>query len=153
VLFDGLDLAEHYHLAASGRYRVQFSGRGLEVSGRPVAVTSNVVEIELRPGRRSAATEVIERLLPLLPKGWELGRSARAGEVELVLNGLVRSKRDQARLVLWLTETQPARRAEAQLWGRTAWGRLWGSSNRVASSAWPDHRKAISAALALRPEL
>src|SRR5688572_559910 len=75
VLFDGFDLAQHYHLPRSGRYRVQFTGRSLELANGVPVPTSSVLEIDLRPGRQTPATEVVERLLPVLPRGWELGRT------------------------------------------------------------------------------
>jgi len=151
ALFDGFDLAEHYHLAHSGRYRVQFSGQALELSGKTSAPLSNVLEIELRPGRRPRATEVVERLLPVVPKGWEVTRMVGPGRIEVLLSGLVRSKQDQARFSVWLADSQPA--AEARPWGRTEWGKLWVAMNAKARKAWPAHRRAITGALGVQPEL
>lgn len=149
VLLDGFDLAEHYHLPESGRYRVRFRGDTLELANRVPAPTSNVLEIELGPGRRSPATEVVERLLPVLPKGWELARSVRPGKIEVWLTGLVRSKQDQARVELSLADRQPARRDRA--WGRTRWGLLWVMVSPKAREAWPAHRRDIIGALGVQP--
>jgi hypothetical protein len=151
TLFDGFDLAEHYHLATGGRYRVRFSGRALQLSPDPPPLSSNVLEIELRPGRRPPATEVVERLLPIVPRGWQLVRTEGPGKIEVVLTGLVRSKRDQARVVLSLTDSRPT--AEARPWGRTEWGKLWVMVNAKARGAWPAHRKAIAGALGVLPEM
>jgi hypothetical protein len=152
ILAGRYDVASQYRIIRPGRYTFQFRGV------RPGRETSNVCEVEVRPGPLPAVEQMIERLLPILPAGWNFTRhlatqSRSDGKsVELIYVHLIaqRGGKGSDKGVLLLipiggdpAETDPWLKEQVDLWGLSPWGPVYARVTE-ADELWPRHRTEIA---------
>lgn len=161
ILADNYDVTSQYCIIEPAQYTFQFKGfesRGIK--------PSNIVEIDAKPGKLSQADSIVERLIPVLPKGWVFTRtllprkqpSSENPSKALIVNLIGERRRkgvDEGISVLILvspTEDEIAPEPEwftGHLWGESKWGPVYVEAFD-AELLWPDYREQIIKALDIR---
>jgi len=154
LLADNYDVRSQYHIARPGSYTFQF--RGTELLGiKP----SNVVEARIKPGLLSPLEIVAEKLIPVLPQGWELTRTAlpleqfvEANTGEVIMVHLIGKRSGKGSgtsvfmaIFLGADYTKLELQgylAELEFWGDCPWGPVYGKSTD-AESLWPNYKEQI----------
>ncbi|NLH43949.1 MAG: hypothetical protein GX448_19090 [Planctomycetes bacterium] len=160
VFADSYDVTTQYRIVRPGRYRFQFRGwpRDSELS--------NVCEVEVKPGILSDAERISERLLGVMPAGWQFERmlslphgeedAPGAGGRFFNLIGRRDGKGGDAGVFLvLLKETEPADadpwlKEHYDLWGLCPCGLVYARVNEAAQ-LWPSHRAQLERALEIKP--
>jgi len=160
VFADSYDVTKQYRIVRPGRYRFQFRGwpRDSELS--------NVCEVEVKPGILSDAERISERLLGVMPAGWQFERmlslphgeedAPGAGGRFFNLIGRRDGKGGDAGVFLvLLKETEPADadpwlKEHYDLWGLCPCGLVYARVNEAAQ-LWPSHRAQLERALEIKP--
>ncbi|MBP7050225.1 MAG: hypothetical protein KBE65_04350 [Phycisphaerae bacterium] len=160
VLGEAYDVTLQYRIVRPGRYRFQFGGwpRGSK--------SSNVCEVEVKPGALSDAERISENLLSIMPAGWRFermlalppgeedapgagglffnligGRWSKGGDQGVFLQ--IYKATDPADIDPWLKEA-------LDLWGLSPWGLVYARVNE-AERLWPDYRTQIERVLEIKP--
>ena len=155
VLGEAYDVTSQYRILHPGRYRFQW---------RFDSRTSNVCEVDVKPGTPPDMEQIVDKLLSVLPAGWRWTRSltprsgvreddtAKTLYVTLVgkpggfgnpyeMTLLILMGDDPADADAWLKES-------FDLWGVTSWGPVYARVNK-ADQLWPDHRAEITRVLGI----
>jgi hypothetical protein len=153
VVADHYDVTSQYRILRPGPYTFQFKSdrRG-----------SNVCAVEVEPGPIPIREQVVDKLLPALPVGWQWRRSIRspagsegagpATSLYIRLSGKPGGKANRYGLTLLVqiggepAETDPWLKEWFDFWGMSPWGPVYARVNEV-ESLWPDYRQAIVKAL------
>lgn len=160
ILADKYDVMSQYRIIEPGRYTFQFNGRPREIK------RSNIVEVDIKPGKLSYADSIVERLIPVLPEGWVFTRtllprkqpSPENPSKALIVHLIGKRGRkgvDEGISVLILvspTEDEIAPEPEwftGHLWGESKWGPVYVEAFD-AELLWPDYREQIIKALDIR---
>lgn len=177
LLFEGLDLASQYLIAAPGPYTIQFKGDGLWVidgvgmpyllARRPepddagpgeimklwtsrVRLPSDKIHIRVAEGKPSKVTVLAQRLRAILPVDWEVGLGVHEGVICVSLIRPARLKADCANVFVWIAPSPPAEVRGEQL-GSSRWGRVYLESGARSREEWPDLRDQLIIALEIAP--
>lgn len=156
TLCDKYDATSQYHIVKPGRYT--FQSKILPYG------TSNIVEIDVKTGESFAEDAVAEKILSVLPAGWQLTKvTRRAGEslsqrFFIYLTGWRGRKGASAaeggkgvRLLIFVNPAQSdleRYQFDGQLWGRSIWGAVYVRSFD-AELLWPDYKEQIIRALGI----
>ncbi|HON92350.1 MAG TPA: hypothetical protein PLT20_08985 [Sedimentisphaerales bacterium] len=159
VLAESYDVATQYRIVRPGRYRFQFRG------WPPDSESSNICEMEVKPGLLSDAERVSERLLGVMPTGWRFERmlSTPHGEPDAPGVGgrffnLIAWHQgkggDKGVFLVLFKEVEPPDvdpwlKEQYDLWGLCRWGLVYARTNEAAQ-LWPSHRQQIERALGIR---
>lgn len=160
VLADKYDVTSQYRIIRPGRYRFQF--RGTHHGGK----SSNVLEVDVKPGPLPRMEQIIERLLPVLPSGWKFtrhlvpesnddeGSSVERLYVDLIGQPGGKSSDKGVSLVIMMggdpADTDPWLKERYDLRGLSPWGPVY-ASVREADRLWLNHRADIQRALEIKP--
>ena len=113
-----------------------------------IRVPSNTVTLDLKPGRPSEHVLFADRLLKIVPEGWDLGVDdlAKEGEIHILIQKLASLKGEEARVEVLLTDGKLEKLGERICtWG----GRnVYASANPKAAQLWPDFRAKVAESLA-----
>ncbi len=150
ILADKYDVTTQYCITTPGKYSFQFNG--FEHYG---INPSNIVEINIKPGKLLPADSIIEQLLTVLPEGWGFTRTLlpRHSTLEktshrgtfIHLTGQSGRKGVDAGIgiLMMINEADAEPEGfEGQLWGRSKWGLVYVKSFD-ADILWPDYREQI----------
>ena len=140
VLEESLDINSLYHVALSGKYRVNWGTTEGDDGFPPVSALINVA-----PGELSPAQQVMDRLLTIIPKDWFLAFPSRLGSGTHVYFATFVGKSKGDTVVVDICEQPP--QAGCELLGRSRWGNVHLLVYGRASSLWPGCRGDIARAL------
>jgi len=157
VLANNYDVRSQYHIVKPGRYTFQFKGeRDFGTNN------SNIIEVDIKPGEMLALEEIVEKLKPVPPKGWELTRSMYPfgdlpeGETRKTimfhLAGKYPPKASGGQRIALSIFVNPTpsflekKYFDAELWGESIWGPVY-VKNMDAELLWPDYKEQIKNAL------
>lgn len=160
ILSEEYDVALQYGIIELGRYTFQF--KGFEPCG---IRSSNIVEIDVKPGELSPADSIVERLLTVLPEGWEFTRTlvsrkptAESPSNACIIVNLIGERRRKTidegiGLLILVNPTEDEIALEPEWFAGHPWGRCkWGPVYVQAFDAellWPDYREQIAKALGI----
>jgi hypothetical protein len=157
VLADKYDVTTQYRIVRPGRYKFCFKQHSR---------TSNVCEVEVKPGTLADMEQIVDKLLPVLPAGWRWTRSLRprsevtddgaAKALYVTLIGKPGGKGNDYGMTLLIlmggdpVDTDPWLKEWFDLWGISPWGPVYARVNQI-DSLWPDHKGRIVQALEIKP--
>jgi len=159
VLVDKYDATTQYRIVEPNRYTFQFKGWPRDVK------LSNTVQVDVKHGALSPEDRVVEKLLNVLPEGWECTRTLVKKEgdenpfsetfIGVHLIGARRGKSNGLGVLLLIflaedeIELEPEFASELEFWGRCKWGPVYVKVND-AKLLWPDYKEQIIKALAIK---
>lgn len=158
ILAGKYDVTTQYCITTPGKYTFQFNG--FEHYG---INPSNIIEVNVRPGKLLPADSIIEKLLTVLPEGWGFTRTLlphrntyeKTSHTNIYIHLAGQSGRkgvDAGIGVLILVSfaenkvNAETEGFEGQLWGRSKWGPVYVKSFD-ADILWPDYKEQIIKAL------
>jgi len=160
IVADKYDVSSQYRIVKPGRYTFQFKGWP-----RHINLASNTVEVQVKPGEPSLVEKITEKLLEVLPEGWECTRTLVPKEgdenpfsetfIVVHLIGERAGKPNTLGILLYIfltedeIELEPEFASELELWGRCKWGAVY-ANVRDAERLWPNYREQIMKALGIK---
>ena len=181
VLFEALDLSDHYLFVKPGSYTIQFRGTNVIWRSESAIPPSGTITVEMRPGAVPTSMQVPARLVEILPEGWDLSLNGRVSEVSdgkiappgwesgpgtyvgFEANPRSGLKPDVLRVGVWVADHRLAWTGEgrtgkaakpgeaAAYLGKGADGHVYWTLPENAQSEWPDIRAKVRAALQIGP--
>jgi hypothetical protein len=153
ALADSYDVTSQYRILRPGPHTFQF---------KSYRRRSNICAVDVKPGPLPETEQIVEKLLPALPTGWQWRRSfgspagnEETGPVESLyirLSGKPGGKGNRYGMTLLLlmggdpADADPWLKEWFDFWGLSPWGPVYAQVNEV-ESLWPDYRRAIAKAL------
>jgi hypothetical protein len=156
-LVDSYDVSSQYRITEPGKYSFQFNC---------CIESSNIVEVEIKPGELSPMETVVQILTPILPEGWEITRhvstanpfsphrlSRRLG-IHLIGHQGIKGMGGRFGLSIFVFLDAEQSQIEYQkyfgeFWGNSKWGPVYANAYG-AELLWPDYREQIIEALAIQ---
>ena len=92
-MLEAWDISTDYLFEGPGRYLLRFGGGGLIFNKPgedgpgfyPVQLVSNRIEFTIREGKPAPVVEVVRRLRPILPDGWNIATASFEGAITVRL--------------------------------------------------------------------
>lgn len=138
IFADKYDITSEYPIVKPGRYAFQW---GLK--------PSDIIEMDVKPGELSPADSIVERLMKVLPEGWELTQKVDSSNQTIVINligRLWRKATEDRGVGLFIYINPSASCTRGELLGQTKWGTVYVSAYD-AKLLWPDYKEQIIKAL------
>jgi hypothetical protein len=153
VLVDSYDVTSQYFINKPGQYAFQF--RGWPERGNK---TSNTVELEVKQGELSAQDSIYERIIKVLPTGWQASRRLaieKEADKQIFVNliGERKSKQIDVGIGLLVSSNKNLLSTSAmnkfELWGKCQWGYVY-VTDQNADTLWPDFHSQLIKALEIK---